>query len=104
MSDLIQKIKDGNYAYPESTEWGNLYVMLTENLGRDDIPLPLILGGAIASDFDKNQRLIEQISIAEENELIDQAITILLRVPEDHWVKSKGNLDNKAVSFEDDLK
>ena len=103
MSGLIQKIKDGIYAYPESREWGNLYVMLSENLERDDIPLPLILGGSIASDFDKNKRLIEQINIAEENGLVEEAIMILSRVQEDHWVKSNGNLDTKTVSFEDDL-
>ncbi len=103
MCDVIQKIKDGIYAYPESIEWGNLYKMLYENLGRDDIPLSLILGGSIASDFDKNKRLIEQIIIAEENGLVEEAIKILSRVPEDHWVKSNGNLDKKAVSFEGDL-
>ena len=103
MSGLIQKIKDGIYAYPESREWDNLYVMLSENLERDDIPLPLILGGSIASDFDKNKRLIEPIIIAEENGLVEEAIKILSGVPEDHWVKSNGNLDKKAVLFEGDL-
>ena len=103
MCDVIQKIKDGIYAYPESIEWGHLFKMLSENLGRDDIPLPLILGGSIASDFEKNKRLIEQIIIAEENGLVEEAIKILFGVPEDHWVKSNGNLDKKAVLFEGDL-
>ena len=93
MSDVIQKIRSGIYVYPEAIQWNSLYEMLTDNLPEVDVPRPLILAASIAIDYDKNQRLKEQIDLAEQNGLLREAIEILESVPEERWVKSYGKLD-----------
>ena len=99
MSDLIEKIRSGIYVYPESPQWNDLWEMLLENLPEVDVPRPLILAASIATDYDKNQRLNEQIDLAESNGLMDQAVKILETVPQERWVLSSGNLDPNEKSW-----
>ncbi len=97
MSDVIQKIRSGLYVYPEAIQWNDLYKMLTDNLPDVDVPRPLILAASIAIDYDKNQRLIEQIDLAEQYGLLNEAIDILESVPHERWVISRGKLDPNEV-------
>jgi len=93
MSDVILKIRNGTYAYPQAYQWHELWIMLTEKLPEIEVPRPLILGGAIAIDYDKNQRLIEQIDIASAHGLLNEAQKILESIPEERWVKPIGKMD-----------
>ena len=55
------------------------------------MPVQLILGGAMASDEAKNQRLFEQIRLAEEGGYLTAALGFLESVPDSHWEKRASN-------------
>ena len=39
--------------------------------------------------FQKNERLLEQIAVAEEYGLLNEALSFLALLPEDEWQKSR---------------
>ena len=98
---LYEKIKKGELVHPfKATDWNRFFQLIKSKLKNGvDIPNPLILGGAGASDYSKNQRLQEQLRIAEKHGLLELALTMLSRIPEDKWVTSSGNLDPNEPSY-----
>lgn len=56
------------------------------------IPYPLILGGDSANDYNKNQRLQEQLKVADEYGRLNSALIFLSKLPEEKWVISDGKL------------
>ena len=55
-NNLLAKIKKGELVYPfNATDWNRVYQLIKSKLPSGvDIPNPLILGGAGASDYSKN--------------------------------------------------
>ena len=100
-NNLLAKIKTGEFVYPsQATDWNRFFQLIKSKLPNGvDIPDPLILGGAGASNYNKNQRLQEHLRIAEEHGLLELALTTLSKIPEDKWVTSSGNLDPDEPSY-----
>jgi hypothetical protein len=99
--ELHKKITTGELVYPsQATDWNRFFQLIKSKLPNGvDIPNPLILGGAGASNYRKNQRLQEHLRIAEEHGLLELALTMLLKIPVDNWVTSDGNLNPKELSY-----
>jgi hypothetical protein len=99
--NLLAKIKTGEFVYPsQATDWNRFFQLIKSKLPNSvDIPNPLILGGAGASNYSKNQRLQEHLRIAEEHGLLELALGMLSRIPEDKWVTSTGDLDPNEPSY-----
>lgn len=99
--ELYQKIKTGEFVHPlKATDWNRFFQLIKSKLpNRVDIPNPLILGGAGASDYSKNQRLQEHLCIAKEHGLLELALGVLSRIPEDKWVTSTGDLNPNEPSY-----
>ena len=93
--DLLRKIKTGELVHPlKATDWDRFFQLIKSKLPNGvDIPNPLILGGAGASNYNKNQRLQEHLRIAEVHGLLELALTMLSKIPADNWVTSNGNLN-----------
>ncbi len=93
--DLLRKIKTGELIHPlKATDWDRFFQLIKSKLPNGvDIPNPLILGGAGASNYNKNQRLQEHLRIAEVHGLLELALTMLSKIPADNWVTSNGNLN-----------
>ena len=98
---LYKKIKKGELVHPfKATDWNRFFQLIKSKLPKGvDIPNPLILGGAGASDYSKNQRLQEHLRIAEEYGVLELALGMLSRIPEDEWVTSTGDLDPNEPSY-----
>ncbi|MDA8942315.1 hypothetical protein N9I04_00085 [Alphaproteobacteria bacterium] len=98
---LYEQIKKGELVHPlRATDWNRFFQLIKSKLPNGvDIPNPLILGGAGASNYSKNQRLQEHLRIAEEHGLLQLALTMLSKIPEDKWVTSGGNLDPNEPSY-----
>ena len=98
---LYKKIKKGELVHPfRATDWNRFFQLIKSKLPKGvDIPNPLILGGAGASDYSKNQRLQEHLRIAEEHGLLELALGMLSRIPADNWVTSDGNLNPNELSY-----
>ena len=83
------KISSGEYVCPKPVKWDLFYKWLKLNTGRNDIPTPLILSGWWPStNFDKNERLIEQIQIASDHGIEDKAYDFLSKIPDGEWLIS----------------
>ena len=96
----MKQIDSGVLVHPQNDRWHDLFKLLKSKLSDDiEVPNPLILGGSGANDFSKNQRLKEHLKIAEENNLIDEALGFLSKIPESQWVKSDGNLDPNELDY-----
>lgn len=98
---LYEKIAKGELVHPfKATDWNGFFQLIKSKLPNSvEIPNPLILGGAGASDYSKNQRLQEQLRIAEEHGLLELALGVLSRIPEDEWVTSTRDLDPNEPSY-----
>jgi hypothetical protein len=58
ITSFLTKEKERGYSSPSGRYWDNFYKMITKNVENDRLPsLPLILGGSIASNADKQERL-----------------------------------------------
>ena len=55
---------------------------------KDKCPNPLILGGSIASDAVKHERLIEQLDWAERHCCLGQALNYLKKLDDSDWNQS----------------
>ena len=99
--ELYRKIKTGEFVHPlKATDWNRFFQLIKSKLPNGvDIANPLILGGAGANNYKKNQRLQEHLRIAEEHGFLELALGILSRIPEDKWVMSEGNLDPNEPSY-----
>ena len=100
-ADLYQRIITGELVYPsKAIDWNRCFQLIKSKLPSDvDIPNPLILGGAGASDYNKNQRLQEHLRVAKEHGLLELALGVLSQIPEDKWVTSGGNLNPNEPSY-----
>ena len=98
---LLKRITSGELVYPsQATDWNRFFKLIKSKLPNDaDIPNPLILGGAGASDYKKNQRLKDHLRIAEEHGLLELALSLLSRIPENKWVTSNGDLNPNELSY-----
>lgn len=98
---LLQRIQRSELVHPfKATDWNRFFQIIQSKLPNGvEILNPLILGGAGASNYSKNQRLQEHLRIAEEHGLLELALGVLSRVPKDKWVTSEGNLDPNELSY-----
>ena len=97
---ILKDIENGILVYPY--KWHDFCVFLKSKIPKDqEVPVPLILGGSGASSYEKNQRLIEHINIARKNDVLDVCLNFLLKLPEEEWGKSDGNLDPNEMSYWD---
>ncbi len=98
--DIRNNIQSGIYVYPK-TRWHDFFVFVKSKLPDNvEIPNPLILAGSGANKFSKNERLKEHLKVAEDNNLINEALDFLSKLPDSEWEKSDGNLDpNEPDSF-----
>ena len=96
----MEQIESGVLVHPQNDRWHDFFKFLLSRIPNDvDVPNPLILGGSGANDFNKNQRLREHLKVAEQNDVLSDALEFLSRISESQWVKSDGNLDPNAPEF-----
>ena len=100
IDEIMEQIESGVLVYPQNDRWHDFFKFLKSKIPNDiDVPNPLILGGSGANDFSKNQRLKEQLTVAEQNGLLADAIELLSKIPESQWVKSDGNLHPNELDY-----
>ena len=88
LDQIRAEIESGVLIYPFA--WADFFDFLTCKLPcSTQLKWPLILGGSIATDSEKNERLLEQIAVAEEYGLLNEALSFLALLPEDEWQKSR---------------
>ena len=99
--DLLKKIQDGELVYPAiAKDWDRLFKLIKSKIPKGTkISNPLILGGAGASNYDKNKRLLEHLNIAAHHGFLDLAVQFLSQIPADNWVTSDGNLNPNELSY-----
>ena len=87
LDQIRAEIKSGILIYPFA--WADFFDFLMCKLpSGTQLKWPLILGGSIATDSEKNERLLEQIAVAEKYGLLNEALSFLALLPEDEWQKS----------------
>ena len=87
MKDVKEKIEAGVLICPMPPEWADFSIFLKSKLPEGvEIPNPLILGGWPASDFNKNMTLKQQLIIADNNGILDEAVIFLSKIPEESWI------------------
>lgn len=88
LDKIREEIESGVLVYPFA--WAGFSDFLRCKLPSDvQLKNPLILGGAIATDSKKNERLLEQLAVAEEYGLLNEALSFLALLPEDEWQREK---------------
>ena len=99
--EIMEQIKSGVLVHPQNDKWHEFFKFLKSKIHHDiDVPNPLILGGSGANNFSKNQRLREHLKVAEQNDVLSEALEFLTKFSDSQWVKSDGNLDpNAPTSF-----
>ncbi len=88
LNEIREKIESGVLVYPFA--WAEFSDFLRFKLPSDvQLKNPLILGGSIATDSEKNERLLEQLAVAGEYGLLKEALSFLAILPEDEWQREK---------------
>lgn len=100
--DPIEKylalLKSQGRSAPAGHYWDRLYRLITKDAGTDSRPaLPLILGGSIASNEEKQLRLREHLLWAQARGCLPAAFSYLDKVPLEGW--STGELERWSESF-----
>ena len=97
MSDIVDTLADfkkRGLSSPAGIHWERLRKLILQYSQVDDderLPNPLILGGAIASHTHKHERLAEQLAWAERHGCLNEALSYLKLLPEEHWNRSRGD-------------
>ena len=102
MEELVKDIELGVLVHPTANKWYEFYLYLNSKVGSDvEIPVPLILGGSGANDFNKNKRLKSQLALASKSGplIFNAALEFLATIAEEDWVKSEGDLDPEAPEY-----
>lgn len=93
--EVHRRIDAGEFVCPMPRYWASFQLRLDKKLPKEvKIPNALILGAWACSNYAKNERLREHLSIAKENSLLDDALRMLSRIPEEEWLTSSGNLSS----------
>lgn len=105
LESLLRFVASDGRVHP--TDWNGFYKKLSSMV--PVVPVPLILGGSIASDQAKRVRLLQQIqAVRSSNEAMDFADTFLRSLPEHGWKwgdeppsnrDSYGNEDCPAMTY-----
>ena len=102
MEELAKDIELGVLVHPTARKWHEFYLFLNSKVGSDvEVPVPLILGGSGANDFNKNKRLKSQLAFASKSSQLNfnAALEFLSTIAEEDWVKSEGYLDPEAPEY-----
>jgi hypothetical protein len=99
---LVHDIGSGKLVSPQGEKWHDFFKFLKSKLpDNGGIPNPLISGGSGANNFAKNERLKEYLKVAEENEVLDEALDFLCGLSESDWEISDCNLDPNEPDYWD---
>ena len=93
---LKEEIYSGKRVCPEPGRWHWFYKHLCRLVPnrKGSIPEPIILGAYWnTNDYEKNQRLIEQIEFIEEEGIWNDAMKLLSNIADKNWVKSSIELN-----------
>ena len=85
---FLLAIKQKGKSSPSAKYWDQLCKLLQKHERSpetDRLKNPLILGGSIASDAHKHERLGEQLDWTIRHECFDEAMELLEKLPEDAW-------------------
>ena len=86
IDDYLVALSERGLAAPSGIHWHRFYKYITRDYERDEWPRnPLILGGAIASPEDKQERLREHLIWAGQRDRLDEALAVLDRVQAKGW-------------------
>ncbi|WP_439543999.1 hypothetical protein [Hyphomicrobium sp.] len=99
---LRARRKQGQSA-PAGRYWDELYRIITADTPKEERPaLPLILGGSVASNEDKQSRLREHLLWASARGRLRGARDYLDKVPPDGWNTGDEADWSKSFSWGDD--
>ena len=91
LAELLQYAASEERVCPSPSSWDRIYKMLPQGWSITGAPisppLPLILGGWIASPFEKRARLAHHIRWAAEYGVLERVDTFLRGLPDQEWYK-----------------
>ena len=104
IADYIAKLKSEWRSSPAGIHWHRFYQRITRNIPKDEWPPnPLILGGSIASDAHKLERLEVHLKWAAQCDRLDEAIRLLDRIPKKDWnIGDEQTWFNSVSMFDED--
>lgn len=86
IESYLESLRQIGRSSPGGIHWDRIFRFIVQNAPEKEWPSnPLILGGSIAPDADKHQRLREHLEYAAAKGLLFEAMALLERVPEDGW-------------------
>lgn len=98
VDEYLGRLKASGRSAPAGRYWDDLYRLITRGLPKDTHPrLPLILGGSIASDAEKQERLREHLLWALAHARLAHAYAFLEKIPENGW--NVGTIDRWSETF-----
>jgi hypothetical protein len=87
IQNLLDRLKSQEKVAPSGMAWQNFYLMLKRHkkAGGSDPLVPLILGASAESPASKHWRLQAQLSWAQQNNCLDQALEFLEKLEDYQW-------------------